>query len=103
MKRLSLIVITFCASFAQPPPRESSRINTPPQEAPPELKPRREAIIKDDYKHNLEDAAALARLAEELKSELENSDKNVVSVKTMKKAEEIQKLAKNIHSRLKRY
>lgn len=67
------------------------------------VKPARDAIVKEDFRRNLEDATTLARLADELKSELENGDKNVVSVKMMKKAEDIEKLAKNIHSRLKRY
>lgn len=99
MKRLCLTGMVLCASFAeQAPPRQG-----PPQEPAPDIRPTREAIVKDDYKRNLQDAATLARLAEELKSELENGDKYVVSVKTMKKAEDIEKLARNIHSRLKRY
>ena len=99
MKRLCLMGVFLCACFAeQAPPRQGQ-----PQEAPPDVKLPREAIVKDDYKRNLQDAARLASLAEELKSELENGDKYVVSVKTMKKAEDIEKLARNIHSRLKRY
>jgi len=105
MKRLSLLCLVLGAGLAQPPPpplKQGPRVNTS-QEAPPDTKPTREAIVKDDYKRNLQDAARLASLAEELKAELENSDKDVVSVKAMKKAEDIEKLAKNIHSRLKRY
>jgi len=60
-------------------------------------------IVKDDYKKNLEDAAEMAKLADELKEDLENGDKYVVSVKAIKKAEDIEKLARNIRSRLKRY
>jgi hypothetical protein len=103
MKRLCLVLFVLFECFAQdPPPGRPPRVQSP-QEIPPTVKPTREAIIKEDYKKNLQDAAALARLADELKSELENGDKNVVSVKTMRKAEDIEKLAKNIHSRLKRY
>jgi hypothetical protein len=69
----------------------------------PNGKTQKEMIVKDDYKKNLADSAELATLAEELKSELENGDKYVVSVKAMKNAEDIEKLAHNIKSRLKRY
>lgn len=102
MKRLRLVLFVMCACFAQDPvpgrPHPQGQ-----QEIPPTVKPTHDAIIKDDYKRNLQDATTLARLADELKSELENGDKYVVSVKTMKKAEEIEKLARNIHARLKRY
>jgi hypothetical protein len=64
---------------------------------------RKEAILKADYKKNLEDATELARLAEELKADLEDSNRYIVSVKTVKKAEDIQRLAMNIRGRLGRY
>ena len=96
--------MVVCSAFAQDTPSGRPRLQAPPQEAAPDVvHAHREAIVKDDYKRNLEDAAMLARLAGELKSELENGDQNVVSIKTMKKADEIGKLARSIHSRLKRY
>ena len=70
MKRLCLIGIVLCAAFAEQAPRQG-----PPQDVPVDIRPTREAIVKDDYKRNLQDAARLASLAEELKSELENGDK----------------------------
>jgi hypothetical protein len=105
MKRLCLMGMMVCAGLAQgpPPARTPGRLDAPPQESPNEMKPRREDIVKDDYRRNLEDAATLVRLAEELKSELEAGDQHVVSVKTMKKAKTIEKLASNIHARLNRY
>jgi len=39
----------------------------------------------------------------DLKTELENGDKYVISVRAMKNAEDIEKLARNIKNRLKRY
>jgi len=60
-------------------------------------------IVKDDYKKNLEDAAEMAKLAEDLKQDLENGDKYIVSVKAIKKAEDIERLARNIRNRLRRY
>jgi len=69
----------------------------------PNGKSQREEIVKEDYKKNLEDAAQLAKLAEELKADLEHGDKNIVSIKNIKQTEEIEKLARGIRGRLKRF
>jgi hypothetical protein len=61
----------------------------------------RDAIVKDAYKKSLADAAELLRLAEELKAELEKEDAFTVSVKTIKKTEQIEKLSKGIRVRMK--
>ncbi len=59
--------------------------------------------MKLDHKKNLEDAAAMAKLAEEVSEDLEKDDRYVMSLKTMKKLDEIEKLAKAIRGRLKKY
>jgi hypothetical protein len=46
---------------------------------------------------------ALSKLADELKVDLEKNDYNVLSLATLKKIDEIDKLAKRIHDRLKRF
>jgi hypothetical protein len=75
------------------------------EEPPPRLPDGRsqtEAILKADHQKTLKDAAELLRLAEDLKMELEKNDRHVLSVGTLKKTEEIEKLAKRIRSRLTR-
>jgi hypothetical protein len=62
----------------------------------------REEIIRVDYERNLRDAGDLARLAEEIKDDLEKGDRNLVSVKTLKKLDDVEKLAKDIRQRLRR-
>ncbi len=69
----------------------------------PSGKNQRDEILKADYEKSLEDAAQLLKLAEELKIDLEKSDRYVLSIGTMKKTEEIEKLAKRIRSRMKRF
>jgi hypothetical protein len=64
---------------------------------------RQEALLKDEYKKSLEDSAELSKLAEELKIELEKNDHNVLSLAAVKKTEEIEKLAKRIRGRLRRF
>jgi hypothetical protein len=60
-------------------------------------------MLKDDHKKSLEDAAELYKLAEELKIEMEKNDHNVLSMSAMKKTEEIEKLAKRIRGRMRRF
>jgi hypothetical protein len=104
MKPLSLIVLLLGASFAQAPipPRP-----TPPGQENdtrlPNGKLQRDEIAKADYKKNLDDATELARLAAEVSSDLQKESAYVVSLKTIKKTEDIEKLARNIRGRLKKY
>src|SRR5271157_415137 len=105
MKPLSLIVFLLSASFAQIPPQ----VTPPPPPALenntrlPNGKLQRDEIAKADYKKNLDDAAELVRLADELRADLEKETAFVVSLKTIKKTEDIEKLERNIRGRLKRY
>ncbi len=56
-------------------------------------------IVKAQYAELAADTEKLTKLTNELKSELANP--NVLSVGSMRKAEEIEKLAKKVRSRLK--
>jgi len=69
----------------------------------PSGKSQREEILKYDHEKNLKDSATLAELAGQLRLELENNDRHVLSVAAIRKTEEIEKLAKRIRSRLRRY
>ncbi len=82
----------------------------PPRPVPPESsadvrlpngKSQRDEILKAEHEENLKDAAKLADLTQELKEDLEKQDRFVFSLATLKKTEEIEKLAKKIRSRLR--
>lgn len=62
-----------------------------------------EEMLKADRAKSIEDAGQLIKLSEELKTELEKTDKSVLSVPALRKAEEIEKLAKRIRGRLRRF
>ena len=62
-----------------------------------------EALLKSDRAKSIEDAAQLVQLSGELQTELEKNDKSVLSVVALRKAEEIEKLAKRIRGRLRRF
>lgn len=61
-----------------------------------------EETRKANYEKSLQDVRELAKLAEDLKTELEKSDRFTISLTSVKKAEEIEKLAKRIRGRIKR-
>lgn len=100
-----LLVFALAVTAQQGPPAD----RLPPLPEPPEDvylpngKLQRDEILKADYKKNLEDARALSKLADELKTDLEKSDYDVLSVGTLKKTEDIDRLAKRIRGRLKRF
>jgi hypothetical protein len=105
MKHASiLLLLVLTAMFAQLPPETT----VPPrrEEAPARLpngKLQSEEILKDDYKKNLKDAQELIDLAESLKMGLEKGEQHVLSLSDLKKTEEIEKLARRIRSRIRRY
>jgi hypothetical protein len=68
----------------------------------PSGKSQRDEIVRADHKRNQEDATKLAMLAAELKDELAESDSHVVSVKTLKKLDDMERLVRGIRGRLKR-
>ena len=68
----------------------------------PNGKSQKDAILKADREQNIKDATRLAELSQELKEDLEKADHNVLSVATLKKTDEIEKLARKIRSRIRR-
>src|SRR5579863_7233915 len=105
MKSASLLLLVVVAAlFAQLPPDTPNpprRDDTPVRL--PNGKLQSEEILKDDYKKNLKDAQELIDLAESLKMGLEKGEQHVLSLNDLKKTEEIEKLAKRIRSRIRRY
>jgi hypothetical protein len=67
----------------------------------PNGKSQREEILKAEHQQNIKDAAELADLAEQLKIDLEKNDRYVLSMATLKKTDDIEKLAKRIRARLR--
>jgi hypothetical protein len=67
----------------------------------PSGKSQRDAILKDEHEKSLRDAARLVKLAGELETELKEKDYHVLSIPSLKKAEDIEKLARRIRDRMK--
>ena len=105
MKRICVLV--FALSLAAWPQTRKGPFDRdhddPLDQKLPSGKSLRDEIAKADYKRNVEDAGSLARLAAEVHDDLEKSESGVVSVKMLKKLDDIEKLTRTIRSRLKRY
>jgi hypothetical protein len=67
----------------------------------PNGKSQTDEVLKAERQDNLRDAAKLLDLAQSLKADLEKSDRFVLSMDTIKKTDDIDKLAKKIRDRLR--
>ena len=67
----------------------------------PNGKSQRDEILKAEHEENLKDAAKLIDMAQDLRESLERDDRYVLSLGTLKKTEDIEKLVKKIRTRLR--
>ena len=95
---LALLVLAVPLALAPQDPNSADR-----DVRLPSGKSQKDEILKADHEKDLKDAATLVELAEQLKQELEKNDRHVLSVASLRKTEEIEKLAKRIRARLRRY
>lgn len=107
MKRSWLLLFILFAALGQSPQDPDSPLPPNPSETPdrklPNGKSQNEAILKEDYKKNVRDAEALVKLAGELRDQIDKNQAYVLSLDTLKKTDEIEKLVKDIRNRLRRY
>ena len=69
----------------------------------PNGKSQKDEILKADREKNIEEVRQLAKLAVEVRDEIEKTEAFVLPLATIKKTEEIEKLAKRIRGRLRHY
>lgn len=99
----SFFLLAFSLGAQQTPPDSRPPVTDAPEEVRlPNGKLQRQEILKADYQKNLEDARALAKMTDELKTDLEKSDYNVLSIGILKKVDDIDRLTKRIRDRLRR-
>jgi len=97
MRKTALLLLLLATFLPAQFPREE------PEWKLPSGKSQKEEILKADYEQSLRDAERLLKLSEEFKSELEKQGRHVLSVQTLRKIEEIERLARRIRSRLRRF
>ena len=100
---LATSVLATSAPAQQPDPRIGRDPSKPAEVRLPNGKLQQDEILKADHEKSVKDAAQLIELSENLKKELEKDDSHVLSISSLKKTEEIEKIAKRIRARLKRF
>lgn len=95
---LLLLAVSLAAQQPEPAPRhEQGEIKLP------NGKNQKDEILKADFEKNVADAQKLVELSKELEKTLEANTRFVLSIEDLKRLDEIEKTAKRIRSRLKRY
>ncbi len=101
MKRLILAaVMAFAAAGPAAPQSGPADMTT---RRMPDGRTQAEVVLQHEHRQALEEAAELLKLAEELKADLEKNTHHILSLDSIRTTEEIEKLAKKIRKRLKRY
>src|SRR5207248_1714830 len=102
--RGALFLFVLAAAGLAQAPQDEPPLRTPGTQADvrlPNGKSQRDEILKAEHQENLKDAAKLADLAQDLKESLEKDDRYVLSLATLKKTDEIEKLVRKIRTRLR--
>lgn len=85
------------------PPNDGSDPDSPLDDGRlPNGKNQQDEILKADYQNNLKDSRALIDLARSFEEDLEKDDRFVLSLASLKKLDDIEKLTRRIRGRLKR-
>jgi hypothetical protein len=101
IRRCAILLLGAGLTIAALPQRGGP--GQPPQETRlPNGKLQSDEILKAEHAANVKDAAELSELADQLKLDLEKEDRFVLSMATIKKTDDIEKLAKRIRGRLRR-
>jgi len=102
--RRCALIVSMAALFSFGVPAQRPDPGTPSQKDDvvlPSGKSQKDEILRAEYNQNLKDAAQLSELAQQLQQDLEKNDRFVLSIATLKKTEDIEKLVKKIRSRLR--
>ena len=68
----------------------------------PNGKKQQDEILKAEYEKNLKDAQELISIAKSFEEDLEKDDRFVLSLSSLKKLDDMEKLTKRIRTRMKR-
>jgi hypothetical protein len=99
-RRCTLLAAFAALSLAQVPQSEPPSPPVPPPVKLPNGKLQRDEILKAELAENLKDAAELVNLAQQLRGDLEKNGRYVFSLADHRKAEDIEKLAHRIRTRM---
>ena len=99
---VALIVSLLPAGLAAPQQSPFPRRDRDAVAEPPDLKRAREKAMNEKRQEDLRrDADKLFKLATQLKTQVDKTNENVLSLEVIKKAEEIEKLARSVKDKMK--
>jgi len=100
-RRCALVLVVVAGGLAQAPEPQPAPLGDPQSDIRlPNGKSQRDEILKAEHAQNMKDAAQLVEMAQQLQRDLEKNDRYVLSLVDLKKAEDIEKLARKIRARL---
>ena len=100
---LALLPLLAWQQARQSDPNEPSPVPEGADVRLPNGKSQKEEILKADYEKTRKDAAQLVELAQSLQEEIDKEDRHVLSIASLKKTEEIEKVARRIRTRMRRF
>lgn len=104
LQALFLLLLAAFTLTAQGLPRPNGDLSVPdPSLRGPDGKDRTQELLKADHASNLKDLSTINKLSDDIKMELEKNDRHVLSVSALKKLDEIEKIAKRIRGRMRRF
>jgi len=86
-----------------------AQLNQPPlADSPADIrlpngKKQKDEILKAEYEQNVKDAQELLNIARSFEEDLEKDDRYVLSLSSLKKLDDMEKLTKRIRGRMKRF
>ena len=92
-----LLLVSFVVSFAQAPSQKG-----PEEITLPNGKKWSDAIAEADHQSDVKDARALAALTVEIRDDIEAGDKFVLSLKTLRKIDDADKILKKLGARMRK-
>jgi hypothetical protein len=106
--RRALLALAPAAVVARLLPAQNTQQPSTNDQQPEEVrlpngKKQQDEILKAEYEQNLKDAQDLVNLARSFEEDLEKDDRFVLSLSSLKKLDDMEKLTKRIRGRLKRY
>ena len=103
LRRTSFLAVFGALLLAQQPPPDHPNPDTPNILRTPDGRNRTEMILKADHEASIKDVDTMRKIIEDVKIDMEKNDRHILSVATLKKLDEIEKLTKKIRGRMKRF
>lgn len=97
----SVLPALAAAQSPTPPAHDANPLDDDPVRLP-NGKLQRDEILKYEYGKSLADCKELVKLAREIEADLEKNEQYVLSIASIHKTEEIEKLARRIRGRMTR-